>query len=100
MELYHNNGVHPPDHLKQAMKEAGIPEADMWNVRADLLKLEQTPPVQLQKKQKRQVKKVPIQSGPPEVIWDGTVNFRGHSVNLNKLSVRDWKSAAAHDDMD
>lgn len=98
MELY-RQGVFPPDNLKQAMKAAGVPEEAMWDIRQDLRKLESpAPPLEPRKKSKKVAPS--LQNGPPETIWQGNLNLRGHVVNLAELNKRDRKLAAAHDDKD
>lgn len=97
MELYRKHGVLPPDHLRQSMKEAGVPEDDMWDVREDLRKLEEPAPQPIEpKKHKKKVVTAP--SGPPQINWHGKMTLRGHEINLEELNQRDHKRAAAHDE--
>lgn len=97
MELYYNGSVLPPDNLKQAMREAGVPEDEMWGVRENLRKLEEptSPPIEPKHIHK---KKVPAPNGPPTITWHGKMILRGHKINLAELNQRDHKRAAAHDE--
>ncbi len=95
IELY-KDGVFPPDNLKQAMLELGVPEEKMWGVREDLSKLETSAPPTEQKKRRR--KKVASTSKPPEIDWRGNITVRGHSINLATLNARDRRLAAAGKD--
>lgn len=98
MELY-REGFFPPDNLKRAMCESGVPEEEMWGVRKALIALEQTSPQQPEPK-KKHIKKVVLapSDGPPEIKWHGKMILRGHEVNLAELNQKDHKRAAAHDE--
>jgi hypothetical protein len=96
MELY-ALGMLPPDHIKQAMRDSGVPEEEMWDIREDLRKLEEPahPPIE-QKHRKKKKKVVPTSSEPPEIKWHGSLVVKGHPIRLEDL--KDHKRAAAHDE--
>ncbi len=98
MALYRINGILPPDHLRQAMKEAGVPEEKMWGIREEIRKLEEPPPPPIEPKHRNKKKVTSPPSGPPEISWHGNITLRGHSVDLAELNKRDRKLAAAHDE--